>query len=84
MRNLAGVGVVLLAMEAAATARAAVSFELAGDRLTTQPAGVLVAGSFSDWSTTATEMVCDGTAWRAEVALPAITAAIWAAPRDTR
>ena len=69
MRNLTGLVVVLLAMGAAATARAAVSFELAGDRLTTPPAGVFVAGSFNGWSTTATKMVCDGTAWRAEVAL---------------
>jgi len=69
MRNLFGLVVVLLAMGAAATARAAVSFELAGDRLTTQPAGVFVAGSFNGWSTTATKMVCDGTVWRAEVAL---------------
>jgi len=63
--------IVLFAAVAAGTARAAVTFELSHDRMTTQPAAVFVAGSFNNWSTSATEMACDGTtAWRATVSLP--------------
>ena len=54
----------------ATAARGQITFELARDSVTSPPAAVCLAGSFNNWSTSATAMLAEGPVWRATVPLP--------------